>query len=67
MPDQPPDHPTYEEVVQALETVLAELEDGGLPLDRSLDAYARGVALSDQAQQMLTDAELRIDALRSES
>ncbi len=67
MPDLPPEHPTYEEVVQALESVLAELEDGGLPLDRALDAYARGVALSDQAQQMLTDAELRIDALRSES
>ena len=58
---------TYEEVVEALEAVLTELEDGGLPLDRALEAYARGVALSDQAQQMLTDAELQIDTLRSES
>ncbi len=57
---------TYEEVVEALEAVLAELEDGGLALDRALDAYERGIALSEAAQSMLSDAELRIESLRSE-
>ncbi len=64
MPDEP--EPSYEEIVEALETVLTELEDGGLSLDQALDAYERGVALSEQAQKLLAEAELRIDTLRSE-
>ena len=58
---------TYEEIVEALEVVLTELEDGGLPLDRALDAYERGVRLSEQAERLLTDAELRIEQLRERS
>ncbi len=58
---------SYEDIVEALESVLTELEDGGLPLDRAVDAYERGVKLSEQAQQLLTNAELRIETLRSES
>ena len=58
---------SYEEIVEALERVLTELEDGGLPLERALDAYERGVALSEQAQRLLAEAELRIDTLRNES
>ena len=58
---------SYEEIVQALEAVLTELEDGGLPLDQAVDAYERGVALSEQAQRLLAEAELRIDTLRDES
>ncbi len=58
---------SYEEIVEALETVLTELEDGGLPLDQALDAYERGVALSQQAQNLLAEAELRIDTLRNDS
>ncbi|MCY3572010.1 MAG: exodeoxyribonuclease VII small subunit [Chloroflexi bacterium] len=65
MPDVP-ERP-YEEIVEDLEAVLTELEDGGLPLDEAVDAYERGVKLSQQAQQLLTDAELRIDALRDET
>ena len=65
MPDEP--ERSYEEIVQDLEDVLTELEDGGLPLDQAVDAYERGVKLSQQAQQLLAEAELRIDALRDES
>lgn len=64
MPDAP-ERP-YEEIVEDLEAVLTELEDGGLPLDEAVDAYERGVKLSQQAQQLLTNAELRIDTLRDE-
>ena len=58
---------TYEEIVESLEVVLTELEDGGLPLDRALDAYERGVRLSEQAERLLTDAELQIEQLRERS
>ena len=58
---------SYEEIVEALETVLNELEDGGLPLEQALGAYERGVALSEQAQKLLAEAELRIDTLRDDT
>ena len=64
MTDEP--QRSYEEIVGALEDVLTELEDGGLPLDQAVDAYERGVKLSQQAQQLLADAELRIDTLRDD-
>lgn len=65
MPDEP--EATYEETVEELEGVLTELEDGGLPLDQAVDAYERGVKLSERAQRLLTEAELRIETLREES
>ena len=55
---------SYEELVEALEAVLSELEDGGLPLEQAVDAYERGVRLSDQAEQLLSEAELQIEQLR---
>ncbi|MCY3558906.1 MAG: exodeoxyribonuclease VII small subunit [Chloroflexi bacterium] len=55
---------SYEELVEALEAVLSELENGGLPLDQAVDAYERGVRLSEQAERLLTEAELRIEQLR---
>ena len=65
MPDEP--ERSYEEVVQDLEDVLTELEAGGLPLDQAVGAYERGVKLSERAQQLLTEAELRIETLREET
>ncbi len=65
MTDEP--ERSYEETVEALERVLSELEEGGLPLDQAVDAYERGVALSERAQKLLTEAELRIDTLRNDS
>ena len=57
----------YEAIVEMLEETLTELEDGGLPLAEALAAYERGVAMSKDAHQLLSDAELRIEALRQES
>ena len=65
MPDEP--ERSYEEIVQDLEDVLTKLEDGGLPLDQAVDAYERGAKLSERAQQLLTEAELRIETLREET
>lgn len=65
MPDE--SESTYEETVENLERVLTELEDGGLPLNEAVEAYERGVKLSEQAQRLLSEAELRIETLRNES
>ena len=65
MPD--PEDPTYEQLVEALDVVLDQLETGGLPLDQAVEAYERGVDLSRRAQALLDAAELRIATLRDES
>ncbi len=65
MTDKP--EQSYEETVHALEQVLSQLEDGGLPLNQAVDAYEHGVELSERAQKLLTEAELRIDNLRNDS
>ena len=62
-----PEDPTYEQLVEALDVVVDQLETGGLPLDQAVEAYERGADLSRRAQALLDAAELRIATLRNES
>lgn len=54
---------TFEDALARLETVVRELEDGQLPLERALELFGEGVALSRQCQQTLEKAEQRIAIL----
>lgn len=51
---------SYEEAYAALEDVVARLESGTLSLEDSVLMYQRGRALTKRCQQLLEDAELRI-------
>ena len=51
---------SYDEAFAALETVLAQLEDGDLPLETALALYEEGVALANLCAARLNDAELRV-------
>ena len=51
---------SYDEAFAALETVLAQLEDGDLPLETALALYEEGVALANLCAAKLSDAELRV-------
>jgi exodeoxyribonuclease VII small subunit len=51
---------TYDDAFAELETVLQELEGGDLPLERALQLYERGVALSTFCARKLEEAELRV-------
>jgi exodeoxyribonuclease VII small subunit len=51
---------TFEQAFAQLERVVAQLEDGDLPLDDALALYARGQALAMRCAQLLEQAELRI-------
>ena len=53
----------FEQSLQELEQLVATLEGGGLPLEQSLSAYERGVALYRQCQQALEQAQLRVNLL----
>jgi len=54
---------TFESSLEELEKVVKELETGDLPLERSLELFEKGVALSESCRKQLEDAETRIEVL----
>jgi exodeoxyribonuclease VII small subunit len=57
----------FDQALAELQKTVAELEAGGLPLERSLALYERGVALHERCARLLTDAELRLKQLVSQA
>jgi exodeoxyribonuclease VII small subunit len=57
---------SFEEVMRALEDVVAHLEHGKLTLDESLAWYEAGLRLSRRCADLLEQAELRVLALDRE-
>lgn len=54
---------TFETCLDELEQVVRELEGGDLALERSLELFERGMALSDSCRKQLEAAETRVDML----
>ncbi len=54
---------SFETCLDELEKVVKELEAGDLPLERSLELFERGMALSDSCRKQLEEAETRVDML----
>ncbi len=53
----------FESAIGELETIVKQLEDGDLPLDKSLAIFERGVELSRYCHDRLGEAQRRIDIL----
>ena len=53
----------FESAIGELETIVKQLEDGDLPLDKSLALFERGVELSRYCHDRLGEAQRRIDIL----
>jgi exodeoxyribonuclease VII small subunit len=53
----------FESAIAELESIVKRLEDGDLPLEKSLELYERGVQLSRFCHARLEDAERRIEIL----
>jgi exodeoxyribonuclease VII small subunit len=53
----------FEAAIAELEAVVKKLEEGDLPLEKSLELYERGVHLSRFCHARLEEAERRIDIL----
>lgn len=53
----------FESAIAELERIVKQLEEGDLPLDRSLALFERGVTLSRYCHDQLTTAERRIEQL----
>jgi exodeoxyribonuclease VII small subunit len=60
-----PDERPFEEQLDELDTIVASLEEGKLPLDEALALYERGMRLAQSCQRRLDDAELRVNRLRA--
>lgn len=56
----------FEQAMARLETIVAELERGELPLDQSLRIFEEGIRLSKSCLKMLEDAEHKVEILVQE-
>jgi exodeoxyribonuclease VII small subunit len=54
-----------ETALAELETIARRLEDPAVPLEESLSLYERGKALAAHCQQVLREATLRVEVLRT--
>lgn len=53
----------FEAAIAELETIVKKLEEGDLPLEKSLELYERGVHLSRFCHARIEEAERRIEIL----
>jgi len=64
MPEEAAPKPdSFESCLDQLEKIVKELEGGDLQLERSLELFEKGMALSDSCRRQLEEAETRIEVL----
>lgn len=54
---------SFEEALAELEKIVAELESGKAPLERSIEVYERGAALKAYCEKKLEAARLRVEKI----
>ena len=57
------ENPSFEAALRELETIVARLENGQVPLEESLELLRRGMALSDGCEALLQNAEAALEQL----
>lgn len=57
---------TFEAARDELESIVRQLEDGNVPLQQSLDLWERGEKLAAHCDQLLGQAEQRIEAAKAQ-
>ena len=58
---------SFEEALERIEAIVTRLEEGEIPLEKSIEAYAEGTHLVRQCLQKLEEAERTIQKLSEES
>lgn len=59
---QPQEIP-FEKGLDELEKIVKEMESGELPLERAIQLFERGMALSESCRKQLDEAETRVEIL----
>jgi exodeoxyribonuclease VII small subunit len=54
---------SFDDALATFQRTVAELETGGLPLERALELFERGTALHEHLAKLLTEAELKVQQL----
>jgi exodeoxyribonuclease VII small subunit len=54
---------SFEQALAELERIVAELESGQAPLERSIQMYERGSALKAHCEERLAAARLRVEKI----
>ncbi len=55
--------PKFEECIQRLENIVQELEQGEVPLEKSLTLFEEGMQLSASCRKELEEAEGKVEIL----
>ena len=58
---------TFERAIEELETIVKRLEEGKVPLEESVTIYERGEALKRRCEELLRQAEARVDKITLDS
>ena len=54
---------TFERAIEELETIVKRLEEGKVPLEESVAIYERGETLKRRCEQLLRQAEARVEKI----
>lgn len=54
---------SFEDALSELETIVRSLESGQAPLEQSINAYERGMALKQHCEKRLNEAQAKIEKI----
>lgn len=57
---------SFEEAMAQLESIVGQLEDGDVPLEKAIDLYQKGMRLSQLCSQKLEQVEQKIEMIVEE-
>lgn len=58
---------SFERAIEELETIVKRLEEGKVPLEESVAIYERGEALKRRCEELLKQAEARVDKITTDA
>jgi exodeoxyribonuclease VII small subunit len=57
---------SFERALEELESIVKRLEDGKVPLEESIAIYERGESLKRRCEELLRQAEARVDKITTD-
>ena len=58
---------SFERAIEELESIVRRLEDGKVPLEESVAIYERGEALKRRCEELLRQAEARVEKITTDA
>ena len=58
---------SFERAIEELESIVKRLEEGKVPLEESVSIYERGETLKRRCEELLRQAEARVDKITTDS